>query len=104
MTPPEGMEFPEGFEPPTDGQMPNGMGGAGMGGDNPLVERFLENEDFEALYNQATTDLTAELVDSGALADSVATWTQVLQSGAADLVDEATIQKEADAVAAYAKE
>ena len=109
---PEGMTPPEGFTPPADGQMPGagqggqgGMGGmGGMGGDNPLVDRFLENEEFAALYDQAVIDLQAVLIDSGALTDAVAAWTDVLTQGAADLVDEATITEEADAVAAYAEE
>jgi spore coat protein CotH len=106
---PEGFEVPEGFEPgqPPEGVTPGGAptgptaGGAGGsfgGGNNALVNRFLAVEEFQALYEQAGDDLAAELVDSGFLADTIEAEATVLREQAADLVDDATIDAEAEAV------
>ena len=54
--PPEGRELPDGFDPsqlPDGGQPPAGGGGGpggGFGRENILVERFHEDAEFEALY------------------------------------------------------
>ncbi|GAA3813931.1 CotH kinase family protein [Cellulomonas soli] len=77
-------------------------GGAAAGGDNPLVQRFLANADFTALYEQARTDLQADLYDSGVLEETVTRWQQVLEQGASDLVDSGTIASEAEQISAYA--
>ena len=77
-------------------------GGAGMGGpggrSNILVERFMANETFAALYEQALVDLRAELYDSGAAAEILERWTGVLTDQATDLVDTATIEQEASSI------
>ncbi|TGO05311.1 CotH kinase family protein [Serinibacter arcticus] len=104
MAPPSG-EMPTDL--PTDGAMPGGggmtggMGGGGMSQDNPLVDRFLADDGFAALYDDAVTDLQAELVDSGLLADAVAEWSAVLTDGASDLVDPATITAEGEAITTF---
>jgi spore coat protein CotH len=119
---PEGCEFPAGVGPgqapaggaptggaPTGDQAtgavpmaggPGGQGGpgGGFGGNNPLVNRFLAVDEFQALYEQAAADLAAELVDSGFLADTIEAEAAVLREQASDLVDDATIEAEADAV------
>jgi len=123
--PPADGEAPSGAqgdrpEPPTGGdadqqggeaggQVGAGQGGGrqgggpgGMSGNNQLVTRFKANDTFDALYEQALTDLRAELYDSGELAASVDTWSDVISSGASDLVDADTLTKEADAIKAYA--
>ena len=86
---PDGM--PEG--------MPEGMPG-GFGRSNVLVERFHANEAFEALYQQKLTDLRADLFDSGRAQEILDAQTEVLVDQATDLVDEATVRAESDAVAA----
>lgn len=93
--------------PSGEGGAPGGAGGAGMGGaaaggDNPLVQRFLANADFTALYEQARTDLQADLYDSGVLEETVSRWKEVLDEGASDLVDTGTIASEAEQISAYA--
>src|SRR5665648_816734 len=97
--PPEGFDPdnpPEGFDP---GDLPaGGMGGMGS---NILEERFRATPELAALYDEAVADLTAELIDSGAAAEVLATWVTVLTEHAGDLVDTATIEQDAAAVAAY---
>jgi spore coat protein CotH len=100
---PEGFDpgqLPEGFEPPTDGEGggPGGGGPGGFGRTNPLVERFHANSDFEALYQEKLTDLRANLYESGAAAEILATRVDTLTKNATDLVDEATITEEADTI------
>ena len=96
---PEGFD-PEGFEPPDGGRGGFGGpgGGGGFGGSNVLVQRFLAVDAFDALYQQALTDLTADLVDSGVADQILDQWVAVLTDQAADLVDAQTIQSEADQV------
>ncbi len=87
---------------PADGVMPAGgpgRGGAPLGG-NVLAERFLADADFAASYDDAVAELTAAMYTSGAADDIVAAWVAVLTEQAAELVDVATIQAEADAVLA----
>lgn len=100
-------ELPEGA---TEGEMPGGMagggagggmGGGGMGGDNELTTRFLENEEFTALYEGALADLQADLVESGTLAELVNTWVEVVSEGASELIDADALQGEADDILAY---
>ena len=102
MQPPDGAaEPPEGNQAPEGAERPAGAG-AGMGGpggrSNILVERFMANETFAALYEQALVDLRAELYDSGAAAEILERWTAVLTDQAADLVDTATIEQEASSI------
>ena len=74
-------------------------GGGGRSGNNVLATRFLANADFKALYDQATTDLTASLFTSGDAQEALDAWTATLTADASDLVDAATITKESAAVA-----
>lgn len=98
---PEDGELPEGFEPgsefPEGGQQQGGFGG-GLGGSNTLVERFLANDNFTALYEQTLADLTVSLVDSGVGEAIVAEWVAVLEAGASDLIDQATLESEAQSI------
>lgn len=113
-TPPDGAELPEGFTPPDGAEMPEGMTppdgaaggerpeggmGGGLGGDNVLVTRFLADEDFAALVDQATTDLTSSLVTDGAAQEILDRWTTLLTEEAGDLVDPATIASESESIA-----
>ncbi|PQM74112.1 CotH kinase family protein [Corynebacterium sp. J010B-136] len=76
---PDDMEMPEGMEMPQmpqDGEMPGGgqmpggdeREGAGPGGGSDsgiLKERFLDNEEFYAMYEQAYSELYEQLIASG---------------------------------------
>lgn len=115
MAPPSG-EMPTDLptDLPTDGAFPGGdmgggmdgggMGAGGMSQENPLVDRFLADDDFADLYDEATTDLQSELIDSGLLQDAVAEWSAVLTDGASDLVDDATITAEGEAITSFTTE
>ena len=88
-----------------DGERPEGMpegmpeGGPG-GGSNVLVERFTAVDEWAALVEQATADLTEQLVDSGYAEEVLDRWAGVLTDQAGDLVDATTVQEEADAIRA----
>lgn len=112
-TPPDGAELPEGFAPPDGAELPEGMtppdgaaGGArpeggmggGMGGDNVLVTRFLADEDFAALVDQATAELTSSLVTDGTAQEILDRWTTLLTDEASDLVDQVTITSESESI------
>ena len=112
-TPPDGAELPEGFAPPdgaelpggvtppddaAGGQRPDGGMGGGMGGDNVLVTRFLADEDFAALVDQATGDLTSSLVTDGTAQEILDRWTTLLTDEASDLVDPTTITSESESI------
>lgn len=112
-TPPDGAELPEGFAPPdgaelpggvtppdgaAGGQRPDGGMGGGMGGDNVLVTRFLADEDFAALVDQATADLTSSLVTDGTAQEILDRWTTLLTDEASDLVDPTTITSESESI------
>jgi spore coat protein CotH len=86
-----------------NGGAPQGgpQGGGGPKGGNILSERFLENDEFAALYEAATAELTASLFGSGAADEVLDRWVSVLSEQAADLVDSATIAGEADAIREY---
>ena len=95
--------MPEGFVPPEGG--PGGdnpgaghMGGPGMSRSNPLVTAFKANADWSALYDAKLAELQTSLIDGGALATSVETWTATLESGASDLVSTDTIASEGEAI------
>ncbi|MCP5031845.1 MAG: hypothetical protein GY939_08585 [Actinomycetia bacterium] len=77
-----------------------GAGGLGGGGSNVLASRFLANDTFEAMVDEATVELTETLYRSGAADDIVETWVSVLTADAAGLVDAATIEAEAEAIVA----
>jgi hypothetical protein len=50
------------------------------------------------MYDQAKTDLRAELFTSGKAAGVLARWTGVLTTHAGDLVDAATVEREAASI------
>ena len=90
------------------GAAPGGMtpdqdavGGPGGGRVQPnvLVDRFLANPEFAALYDQALVDLDAALYESGDASEVLATWVAVLSTS--DLVDADTIAVEAAAISRY---
>lgn len=99
----DGTTADEGTTEAADGQRPGGgMGGgigAGMGGDNILVTRFLADDGFAALVDQATADLTSSLVTSGTAQEILDRWTALLTDEASDLVDPATIASESESIA-----
>jgi spore coat protein CotH len=95
MQPPAGgvRQAPPGGQPPAGGQQarPGGPGGR----TNVLVQRFQANAAFAAMYNQAKTDLKAQLYTSGKAAEVLSRWSGVLTAQAGDLVDAATVEREA---------
>ncbi|MFV2197228.1 CotH kinase family protein [Nocardiopsis sp. LOL_012] len=71
MEPPGGMGAPQGTGTDQDGAAAEDTGGdrGGRGGSGALKERFLADEDFTALYEQAYADLHASLVADGTASD-----------------------------------
>lgn len=92
---------PQGAGPQAGGGNGGPQGGAGREKANVLVDRFLANDEFAALYAQATTDLTAKLITSGAAQDALDEWVAVLTAQASDLVAAATVEAEAEALEKY---
>lgn len=92
---------PQGAGPQGGGGNGGPQGGAGREKANVLVDRFLANDEFAALYAQATTDLTAKLLTSGAAQDALDEWVAVLTAQASDLVAAATVEAEAEALEKY---
>lgn len=89
---------------PTNGQRPGGQGGAAGGGpsaSNVLADRFLETDEFAALYDEATATLTTTIFASGDAQAVLDGWVAVLTEHAGDLVDTATVSNDADSIAAY---
>ena len=67
---PDGMEMPEMPQPPEGMEMPSGEEGEGAGPSGGsdsgiLKERFLDNEEFYAMYEQAYAELYEQLIASG---------------------------------------
>ena len=62
--PPEGMEMPDGMEMP-GGEEGEGAGPSGGSDSGILKERFLDNEEFYAMYEQAYAELYQQLIASG---------------------------------------
>ena len=93
--PPAGglRQLPPGGQPPAGGQQAR-AGGPG-GRTNILVQRFQANAAFAAMYNQAKTDLRAQLFTSGKAGEVLSRWSGVLTTQAGDLVDAATVEREA---------
>ncbi|WP_430868230.1 CotH kinase family protein [Demequina aurantiaca] len=114
---PDAGELPEGALPPQGAELPddaalaegadaqaglgnrNAGGGGGAGGSNILSERFLANADFKAMYDAAVEELTASLFESGTAQASLDTWTSLLNSSAADLVDPEVVATESQILA-----
>jgi spore coat protein CotH len=86
------------------GPPPGGaVGGAGGPGDqaNVLVDRFMGNDEFAAIYTTKTAELREQLFASGTVDEVIANWSDVLINGAADLVPEATVSADAAALISY---
>ena len=100
-TPPEGMEIPEDFAPPGGGRDGEG-GGVGFGGrSNQLVERFLADETYSALYEDVLSELREQLYGTSAAQNVLDSWAEVLTEEVSDLVEASTIDQEAEAIEAY---
>ena len=104
---PGGGAFPSGQGGPPDGAMPEGMepgqggfpGGGGFGGrSNPLVERFLANEDFNAHYETRLAELEEQLVTGGVAETILADWVEVLTTQAGDVVTADVVESEASSI------
>lgn len=77
-------------------------GGKSMGGkSNPLVTRFLEDEDFKAQYEDATSELASKLYESGTAGEILDKWTTLLNNEASDLIDSETVNSEADTIRSH---
>ncbi len=87
---------PGGIAPDQDAA---GVPGGGRVQPNVLVDRFLANPEFAALYDEALADLDAALYESGDASEVLATWVAVLSTS--DLVDADTIAVEAAAISRY---
>ncbi len=87
--------------PPVGG--PPAGGGAGGPGDqsNVLVDRFMANADFAAMYTAKTAELSELLFTSGTVDEVIAKWADVLINGAGELVSEATVSADAAALINY---
>ncbi|WP_347039849.1 hypothetical protein AAHB37_07145 [Glutamicibacter halophytocola] len=73
-----------------------------MGGkSNPLVTRFLADEDFKAQYEAAKTELADKLYESGTAEEILDKWTTLLNNEASDLIDSETVSGEADAIRSH---
>ena len=73
---PDGMEMPEMSQPPEGMEMPSGDEGEGAGPSGGsdsgiLKERFLDNEEFYAMYEQAYAELYEQLIASGYAEESL---------------------------------
>ena len=70
-----------------------------MGGrSNPLVERFLANEDFNARYEARLAELKAQLVTSGTADTILAAWVDVLTTQGGDVVAADVVRSEASSI------
>lgn len=105
---PEGGARPAGrggrpVGPPADAPDDAAIGGGGGPGDQPnvLVDRFMADEDFAALYASKTDELTELLFSSGTVDEVIASWSDVLINGASDLVSEETVAADASALIGY---
>ena len=56
---------------------------------------MLALEDFTTLYSERVADLTTSLIDSGIAAETVASWAEVLERDASDIVSANLIATEA---------
>jgi spore coat protein CotH len=97
-TPPADLDLSEmpGGLPPGDftvGDFPGPGGGGMMGGSNILVERFLEVDEWNELYQTRLDELQVSLIDSGLANNILEVWEEIV--GATGLVDETTVTNEA---------
>lgn len=86
---------------PGGGQGGGPQGGGGQEKANVLVDRFLANDDFAALYASAKTDLTASLIANGAAQTALDEWVAVLKAQASDLVAADLVDSEAASIESY---
>ena len=89
---------------PTDGNFPGngnnpGQGGGFGGGSNILVQRFLADEEWNALYAQKLVSLRASLYSSGTAADILDVWRATV--GQTGLVDDSVLDAESLAISIY---
>jgi len=102
-----GGTLPEGFDPAQipGGTLPEGFDPAqipgALGRGNVLADRFMENETFAALYEDALATLRADLYESGRAQAILTELTDSLLATATSLVDAATIESESSAVAGF---
>ncbi|MGB5935294.1 MAG: hypothetical protein WBG76_05475, partial [Ornithinimicrobium sp.] len=79
--------------------------GGGVGGpgnvSNVLVDRFMADADFAALYEAKTAELTEQLYASGTADEVIANWSDLLTNDAGTLVSEETVSTEAAALVTY---
>jgi len=66
---------------------------------NVLVDRFLANPEFSALYDEALAELDASLYNSGVASEILTTWGSVLETSG--LVTSETIAEESTRIASY---
>jgi spore coat protein CotH len=75
-------------------------GAPGSGGSNVLASRFLANDTYGAMYDQAVVELTESLFANGEAEAIVSRWVELLAREAGHLVPEATIDADAAAITA----
>lgn len=109
-TRPDGMARPDRATRPgdetqsgnvADGNRPGGNapGGApGARGTNVLEARFRASEAFMKMYNQAYSELTASLIDSGFAQGVLDQYTELLVSQASELVSPQTVESDAKVI------
>ena len=97
------LVVPDDAPAPDGGGRPGGDGGGfpggGMNRENPLVDRFLANEEWNALYEAKLAGLQAGLLDSGTAAAVLDEWSSIVADSG--LVDQPTIDTESSVIAAY---
>lgn len=97
---PTDFTFPDGSLPQFPGGGPGG-GPSGMNRANPLVDRFLAVDEWQALVDQKTDELRAALLTSGVATAILDQWKAIVT--ASGLVDAATVTSESDSIAALLK-
>ncbi len=111
------IALPAEIAPPSDGQVPMrddetmpqppaGRDGAAMPGgpmerSNPLVERFRAVPSYSSLIDEESSRLRTTLYASGTAQAMLSSAARVLEDGATIMVDQATIDAEAQAIGSY---
>ena len=102
-----GARTAPGAVPGANAQAPAGaaaaprQGGGFSGRSNILVQRFLANSTFSALYQKTLAELRSQLYASGKAAEIVNRWAALLKSQASDLVSATTVDQEAANIKKY---
>lgn len=86
------------FTPGARGQLA-GPGAAGPQASNVLVDRFLADADYAALYQSELDRLTTELYNSGAASEILDKWVSLLEGSG--LVDDTVISSEAASISSF---